>query len=73
MTHLMSLDECELNNENINSGTGRPSMAQNPRSPQSQQKYDGQRVNGNNGILINQMSQQERLDNDSMQMIANGL
>ena len=56
MTHLMSLDECELNNENINSGTGRPSMAQNPRSPQSQQKYDGQRVNGNNGILINQMS-----------------
>lgn len=58
MTHLMSLDECDINvpGGNTNLQGQALTAASNPRSPQSQQKFDSQRGN-NGGLLLAQMSQ----------------
>ena len=41
----------------------------NPRSPQSQQKYEVQRATGKTVVSNQQNSQHERMDNGSMQLI----
>ena len=68
MSHLMSLDECDLAIDGASNNVG----SANPRSPQSQQKFvgGGGGGNANNGALLNQMSQHERSDNDSLQLMA---
>jgi hypothetical protein len=39
MTHLMSLDECEIPTPGDNGQSA--AMSANPRSPQNKQKFDG--------------------------------